>query len=281
MRFKLYREYGALNSGPIFDALEKGIRSLGHEIVTENEDVPVIWSVLWSGRMRPNQKIYQQCIDNNRPILIIEVGNLKRGQSWRLCLNHINNLGNFANLTDLDQTRPQILGVSLGPLEHKRRGEILIAAQHERSLQWQGMPSMKQWCETTIKEIQKRTSRRIVVRPHPRSPFPLQVPNVIVARPVRVANTYDDFDIFYDYHCVINYNSGPAVQAAIRGVPVLCDSSSLAADISTSWENLENPAVPDREQWFLKLCHTEWTVTEIQKGIPLLRLLPEIQKQLG
>lgn len=42
MRFKLYREYGALNSKPIFDAFEQGLQSLGHESVLENEDVAVI-----------------------------------------------------------------------------------------------------------------------------------------------------------------------------------------------------------------------------------------------
>ena len=281
MRFKLYREHGALNSRPVFDALEAGIRSLGHKIVTDNEDVSVIWSVLWSGKMASNQKIYQDCIKANRPILIVEVGNLNRGHSWRLSLNHINNLGNFANSSDLDPTRPSILGVKLKPVEQKRRGEILIAAQHERSLQWQGMPLMKQWCESIIKQIQERTARRIVVRPHPRSPFPLHMPNVILERPRRVINTYDDYDIFYNYHCVINHNSGPAVQAAINGIPVLCDSSSLAGEMSIKWENLENPELPNREEWFLKLCHTEWTVDEIRQGIPLVRLLPEIQKQLG
>lgn len=281
MRFKLYREHGALNSRPVFDALEAGIRSLGHEIVSDNEDIPVIWSVLWSGKMIHNQKIYQECIQNSRPILIVEVGNLVRGHTWRLSLNHINNIGNFANLDNLDRNRPRILGVNLKPVQLHRRGEILIAAQHERSLQWDGMPHMKQWCADMIKEIQKRTSRRIVVRAHPRSPFPLQIPNVVIDKPQRVANTYDDFNIFYNYHCVVNHNSGPAVQAAINGVPVLCDSSSLAGELSIKWENLENPELPDREEWFLKLCHTEWTVSEIQQGIPLQRLLPEIQKQIG
>jgi hypothetical protein len=281
MRFKLYREHGALNSQLVFDALEQGIKSLGHEVVMSNEDVPVIWSVLWSGRMTANRKIYQQCIKNNRPILIVEVGNFKRGATWRLCLNHINSLGNFGNLHNLDTNRPEILGVNLRPIQDKRRDEILIAAQHQHSLQWEGMPLMKQWCENTIAEIKKRTTRKIIVRPHPRSPFSLNIPDITIERGRKVFNTYDDFDIFYNYHCVINHNSGPAVQAAINGVPVLCDSSSLAGEMSIKWENLENPVLPDRQEWFLKLCHTEWTVDEIRQGIPLVRLLPEIQKQLG
>jgi hypothetical protein len=272
MRFKIYREYGALNSPPVFDAVEQGLRQQGHAIVNENEDVAVIWSVLWAGRMRANQQIYQNCINENKPVLIIEVGNLQRGHTWRLSLNNINNLGFFGNHEDLDHSRSKKLGVELKPYLNKRRGEILIACQHQESLQWQGMPVMKDWVADTIKKIQEHTHRRIIVRYHPRSSFPFKQSGVVVERPSRIPNTYDDFDIFYNYHCVINHNSGPAVQAAIYGVPVLCDQSSLAADVSINWSELDNPYVPDRAEWFLKLCHTEWTVDEIRQGTPISRL---------
>ena len=92
MRFRLYREYGALNSPPVFDAVEQGLKQLGHDVVHEHEDVAVIWSVLWAGRMRSNKAIYDQCRQQGKSVMIIEVGNLKRGVTWRLSLNHINNL---------------------------------------------------------------------------------------------------------------------------------------------------------------------------------------------
>lgn len=276
MQFKLYREYGALNSKPVFDAFEQGLQTLGHTSVTGNEDVSVIWSVLWAGRMLNNKKIYQEAIRTKRPIIIIEVGNFKRGETWRISLNHVNSQGIFGNNSNLDPERPKKLGVELKPFQQKRRGEILIAGQHESSLQWQGMPSMKQWTLSTIDEIKRRTNRRIIVRPHPRSPFSISVPNVVLERGRRVPNTYDDYNIFYNYHCVVNFNSGPAVQAAINGIPVICDKSSLAGDLSINWNQLENPMLPDRQQWFLELCHTEWTVDEIRQGIPLQRILPHI-----
>jgi hypothetical protein len=272
MRFKLYREYGALNSPPVFDALEKGLRFQGHEIVNENEDVSVIWSVLWAGRMKYNRQVYQKCLSENRPIMIVEVGNLKRGVTWRLSLDNINNLGRFSNDKDLDPTRPSKLGVELKSPPMIRRGEILIACQHQESLQWEGMPLMKDWVADTISEVKKYTNRRIRVRYHPRSPFPFQMSGVIVERPTRIPNTYDDYDIFYNYHCVINHNSGPAVQAAIHGVPILCHETSLASPLSIKWNELEHPYLPDRQDWFIKLCHTEWTVEEITNGIPISRL---------
>ena len=276
MRFKLYREYGALNSKPVFDAFEQGIRSLGHEIVQKDENVAVIWSVLWSGRMSGNQRVYRECQAAGIPVIVIEVGNLFRGRTWRICLENINGDGIFANETDIDQERPQKLGIDLEPIKEHRKSEILIATQHKASLQWQGQPSMQDWVEQTILKIKKYTDRKIVVRPHPRSLISLSLPNIEVQVPKQIPGSYDDFDIDYNYHCVINHNSGPAVQAAIKGIPIICDPSSLAAPLSNSIENIENLVIPDRSEWFLKLCHTEWTVDEIAKGIPQQRLLSKI-----
>ncbi len=281
MKFRLYKEYGALNSPEIFSAIEQGILAAGHTIVSENEDVPVIWSVLFQGRMLSNEKVYDDAIARGKPVLIIEVGNLSRGKTWRLCIDNINGTGKFGNEFDLDPLRPQKLGISLKPYQEKRRGEILIAAQHERSLQWRGMPSMKRWTESTVEQLKNLTKRRIIVRPHPRNPFTVKISNVLQEQPRKIPDTYDDFNIFYGYHCVINHNSGPAVQALIQGVPVICDSTSLAGELSNKIENLENLQYFPREEWFLKICHTEWTVDEIRQGTPIKRLIPEIENKLA
>ena len=275
MRFRLYREYGALNSRPVFDAFEQGLKSLGHEVVNTPDGIPVIWSVLWHGRMAHNERIYQtQC-----PIVIIEVGNLHRGETWRVSLNHINRLGKFGNHEDLDSDRPKKLGVKLGAVKENRRPEIMIATQHQRSLQWQGQPTMLDWVHTTVDQIRQHSDRKIIVRPHPRSPISLNIPGVEVGLPRQIVGSYDDFDIDYNCHCVVNHNSGPAVQAAIHGTPIICDSSSLAGEISGKFEDIETAELPDREDWFLKLCHTEWTVSEIAQGIPMQRLMPLIYQK--
>jgi hypothetical protein len=274
MRFKLYREHGALNSVTIFNAFEKGLKAIGHEIVTDDEEVAVIWSVLWAGRMAGNQAVYNKCQQQGIPVVIIEVGNLLRNVTWRISLNHINALGNFGNSENLDLHRPEKLGVSLQPLKENRKTEILIACQHQASLQWHGQTTMAKWVQDLVFKIQQVSPRKIVIRPHPRSTFYVDVPGAVIERPMRVPGTYDDFNIDYNYHAVINYNSGPAVQAAIQGVPVVCDSSSLAFPVSGKLENIENISLPDREEWFLKLCHTEWTMDEIAQGLPVLRLFP-------
>jgi hypothetical protein len=273
MRFKLYREFGALNSKDVFDALSKGILRCGWKEIGHNEDISVIWSVLWNGRMLPNQNIYHKNLTEGRKTLILEVGSLKRGTTWKLALNNVNRNGKFGNEKDLDNKRPAKLGVSLQNVKANRDAKILIACQHEKSLQWPAQTNIHEWVNRTITDIRQYSDREIVVRPHPRCPLRGSIVGASLELPKKLPNTYDDFNIDYNYHCVFNYNSGPAVQAAIYGTPVVCDITSLAYPVSIPIQRIEEAALPDREKWFLDLCHTEWTLEEIASGEPLQKLL--------
>ena len=80
------------------------------------------------------------------------------------------------------------------------------------------------------------------------------------------ANILQDFK---DAHAVINYNSSPAVAAAIEGVPtfVLDPERSQAAEVShTSLEYLENIQEFDRTQWIKKMAQMHWTLDELKDG---------------
>ena len=37
-------------------------------------DAAVIWSVLWAGRMAPNQAVYEHYRSQGKPVVIIEIG---------------------------------------------------------------------------------------------------------------------------------------------------------------------------------------------------------------
>ncbi len=275
MNLKIYREYGALNSVPVFDAFEKGAIACGFKIVDNNEDVSVIWSVLWQGRMAKNQLVYNKARELGKPVIIIEVGTLIRGQTWKISVNNINANGIF-NFENLDIGRIDKLNVRLQPISVNPRPEILIALQHQQSLQWQGQPETEQWANTTIANLKLHTDRSIVVRPHPRNPIRKPIIGARIEIPKQIPGTYDGFNIDYNFHCVVNYNSGPAVQGAIAGTPIICDRSSLAHEMSGKISAIENIKLPDRTQWFLKLCHTEWTIDEIASGLPIDRLRDKI-----
>jgi hypothetical protein len=178
-------------------------------------------------------------------------------------------------------SRSKILGVSLKPMMAQRRPEILIAMQRRDSLQWQGQPDPSTWIKNIVSEIRKYSSRDIIVRPHPRCPIREAIQGIVFEKPKILSGSYDSYDINYNFHCVINHNSGPAVQAALNGVPIICDPSSLAWDVSDKIENIETISLPDRSVWFEKLCNTEWTVKEIADGLPLNKLLSAIRNKIS
>jgi hypothetical protein len=111
------------------------------------------------------------------------------------------------------------------------------------------------------------------VRPHPRCPLNLTNKRIIIDRPKKILNSYDDYNFDHNYHAVINYNTGPAIQAAIRGTPVICEPSGLAFPVSDTIKNIENIELKDRDDWLIDLSHKEWTVDEIANGIPQERIL--------
>lgn len=273
MKISYFPKQAALNSVPVMTAFIKSCLEQGWEVVENNmdADAAVIWSVLWAGRMRQNQAVYNHYRAQNKPVFILEVGNLRRGTTWRVSLNNINRQGEFG-IGELDSTRPSKLGVSL-QTQQAKGDAILIACQRQDSLQWAGQTSS--WLNCTIDNIRQHSLRPIVVRPHPRFPMKINVDGdgISIEHPNQIPGTYDDFDLSYQkYRCIVNHNSGPSVQAAINGVDIICDSSSLAWPVSIGFDQIENPPIKDKSEWFLNLCHTEYTIDEIALGLPLKRL---------
>lgn len=272
----------ALNSGPVMNALLDTANAAGIKI-QENSmsaDAAVIWSVLWNGRMQANKAVFDHYRAQGRPVIIVEVGALYRGQTWKIAVNHITNAGYYGHQDNLDWDRPNRLGISLA-VQVKSTDEIVIAAQHPRSLQTAAISNMEQWVYKTVDELRSVTDRPIVVRPHPRARLNLpRLPaDIKLIQPRKLTNTYDSYDMHYRCHAVVNYNSGPGIQAAIAGCRPVVDSSSLAAPVAVTLADIEKPYDIDRTQWLVELCHTEYTVEEIAQGRWLKRLSPALQVQ--
>ena len=279
MKFSLWTDYGALNSKPVFDAFANSLDSNGHDVVYNdlNSDVDVIWSVLFNGRMSRNKTIWE----NKKPTIVLEVGGINRGVTWKVGLNGINRDAYFGD-KDNDRTRADSLGLVCKPWR-SNGNFILVCGQHDKSLQWQDMPSMSNWFMQTYREIRKHTDRPIVFRPHPRCRLPhieLGLKHVYRQEPRHVNGTYDSFDMgFDDIHCTISYSSNPGIHSIIEGVPAFVSTHSLAYDVANDIDflhDIENPVMPDRQQWLNDYAHTEYTIEEISQGIPLKRLTKEL-----
>lgn len=255
----------------VLDCLQaRGFRT---EENSMDADAVVIWSVLWHGRMAANELVYRHYRNQNKPVICIEVGALYRGTTWKIALNNITANGFYRHQDLLDTDRPRKLGISLAH-SINTKPYILIAAQHSKSLQLEGV-DQENWISSQIKQLQHYTDRPIHVRPHPRCRLDTtRLPATVKFEiPHKVANTYDSFDMHFDCHAVVNYNSGPGIQAAISGVRPVVDASSLASKVSVDIASIEQPYTVDREQWLIELCHTEYTLDEIERGQWVERLM--------
>lgn len=281
-----YPDQCAKNSPTVLEAFLHSLKVAGITPV-ENSldcDAVVIWSVLWNGRMQANKAVYEHYRSQHKPVIVIDVGALKREITWKISVNNINSDGYYGHQQNLDWDRPAQLELQLHDMSHKRE-DILLAMQHRKSLQWHNMPEPVEWVKQYVNKIRQYTDRHIVIRPHPRSPVfiprhrfgMLNLDNCSLEEPMRINDTYDQYDIDYEYHIVVNHCSGPGIKAAIDGANVLVDKSSLAYPVSTRLEYIENPPLQDREQWFVEICHTEYTVEEIEQGLWLKRLSDSLE----
>ena len=278
MRVAYFPNQCAQNSKPVMSAVLSSLNKHGHQTVENSwdADAAIIWSVLWSGRMVANQAVWSHYRSLGRPVIVIDIGALYRGETWKIALNSITANGYYGHTENLDWDRPRKLGISLA-LNFTRNPRIIVAAQHARSLQTVGLSSMEGWIVQQVEQLRTVTDRPIVVRPHPRSPLNWAglvhlPPDVVIEQPQKIANTYDSYNLAFDCHAMVNHNSGPGIQAALAGTRPIVDSSSLAYPVSIKLEDIEQPYTVDRDQWLVEICHTEYTVDEISHGVWLQRL---------
>lgn len=277
MKFSLWTQYGALNSKPVFDAFANSLNNNGHDVAYNDlsADINVIWSVLFNGRMAGNKAVWEQ----QKPTIVLEVGGINRGTTWKVGLNGINRdayFGPSGNSSD----RVRLLGLQVKPWKYD--GEyILVCGQHDKSLQWKDMPAMATWVHDTITFIRAQTDRPIIFRPHPRCPLPAiehDFKGVKRQDPKQIKDTYDDFDMqFNNIWATVSWSSNPAIHSIINGVPAFTGPSSLAFDVAEqNLRNIENPLYGDRTQWLNDYAHTEYTIQEISQGIPIKHLTSKI-----
>jgi len=304
MIFGMFNEFGARNASPVFGAFQQSLDVAGVPW-TKNLDmcnVAVIWSVLWHGRMAQNKRIWDHCQQTKKPVIVLEVGGILRNQSWKVAIGGINNEAYFGQqstsdvnnwLRNASQHRQKKFALDLKPWRETHANKfILLCAQHNKSHQWRDMPNIDKWLNDQVRQIRKHSRRKILIRPHPRSPIHTAVikklnfeyKDVGISQPIRYTETYDEYDFdkaIQNAHCVISHSSNPGLQSVIAGVPAFVSQQSLALPVAnTDYSKIETPCMPDRTRWFNDLLYTEYFIDEIAAGLPLARLLPRLEQML-
>ena len=236
MKFAIFPQNVSLAGKSIYSNFVNLVSELDEVVPQSLEaDAAIIWSVLWSGRMAPNKDIYYHYRKQNKPVIILETGNLIRNQTYKLCINNINALGQHA--LDLDLDRTAILN-TFTPIVPST-DNILVCCQNEKSLLWAGMATSHVWVKSVVQNLPRE---KVTIRLHPRFRTIVDLPGYNIIKPNYTSEDDTDFrEVVKNFSTVINYNSGSGIEAKMLGLNVRADKSSLA--------NL-SPDLIARTEWF-------------------------------
>jgi hypothetical protein len=148
---------------------------------------------------------------------------------------------------------------------------ILVCLQRPMGWSMRGQDLMA-WLKRTLKQIRENSNRPIVLRWHPGDwkAFP-QYQSTLNKFGVTVSP--QDRHITEDLkNCwaLVCHNSTPSAVAPIEGIPAFITddpSYSQGGNIAnTDFSILENPNLPDREQWIRQLAQCHWSFEDLRSG---------------
>ena len=162
------------------------------------------------------------------------------------------------------------LGINLQPW--RITGDhILICLQRNKGWSMGGV-RVNDWLNITIDTIRKYSNRPIKVRPHPGDG---KVREYLKINPqhqnVQISGHPNIQADLHNAWATITYNSSPGVASAIEGIPVFVTDpdyrKSQAADIANiDLSKIENPDMPERQDWIEKISMCHFNFEDLKKG---------------
>jgi len=148
---------------------------------------------------------------------------------------------------------------------------ILITMQRPLGWSMRGQDIMT-WLKRTFATIRASSDRPIVLRWHP-GDWKAYPKYASMLRNYQVTVSPQDRHITQDLkNCwaLVCHNSTPSSVAIIEGIPAfITDDPSYcqAGDVAnTNLSLIENPVMPDREQWIRKLAQCHWSFEDLRSG---------------
>lgn len=175
--------------------------------------------------------------------------------------------------TDVNPARWQQISTSLGiTLKPWRQtgNHILICLQRNGGWSMRGL-SVQDWLDTTINQIRMYSKKRpIIVRTHPGDKKIKRILK-INHKNVYLSTKENIRDDLAGAWATVLYNSSPAVASAIEGVPVFLtdpnpEHSQAHVVSNTNLADLENPRMPERQEWIERLAMCHWNFHELRDG---------------
>jgi hypothetical protein len=236
-----------------WDAFVAGFRRCGFSIAEAAVDPsgPDDVLVIWNRHRNSNIALRYERLGNR--VLVAENGWLNAADGSKRIALQIGH-HNTGAWHEGPEDRWSELGIELKPWRTDG-AHLLVLGQ--RGIGEAGIAQPRGWLENAAAQLRSRTSRQVIVRPHPGNHEPPLEPD------------------WTRCWAAVTWGSGAAIKAIVAGVPVFYGLNGwvgaraampIAAD-------LEDPFLGDRLPMLRRLAHGQWSLSEIATGEPFARLL--------
>jgi hypothetical protein len=161
-------------------------------------------------------------------------------------------------------------GCSLKPW--RKNGEhILILAQKDSGWTMPGISNVN-WIRDTVRNIRLHSDRPIRLRIHPTDvKFMSKYEAALMDLNIDISSTPHIAKDLENAWCSISHNSSPGAVSVIEGVPVFITDSNWKRSPAHRVGNndlkyIEDPHMPDREEWIQRISMSHYTVEDIKQG---------------
>lgn len=225
------------------------------------------------------KKIIEHQSKNNKHVLTID-GNIfhymSQGRYFRYSIDGI-----FANTgyyfdQKIDPERwatiSKDIGCKLVPWRTSGN-HILLLVQKNSGWTMQEKSSLN-WVVDVISEVKKCSDRKIVIRIHP-SDLKQKSSYQEISGAYQNVEVSDKINIRDDLKgawCSITHNSSPGAVSIIEGIPTFITDPvwgrSPAASVGNiNMSDIENPQMPDRQEWIERIAMSHFSIDDISSGL--------------
>jgi hypothetical protein len=241
-----------------------GMKALPFEEYRGEGDWLVIYGAGGDDRAEP----WRRHLESGRRVILWDLGYWQRdpvkSRLWRMSIDewHPQDL-----LSAVEPNPSRYLASQVGPLREdaKDDGHILLCGLGKKSRKFLGH-RRDTWEMKTLSKIRAAyPGRRIVYRPKPGQLETL--PDVEVSRHVRIEEALKGASL------VVCRHSNVAVDAAIAGVPCVCEDGAGAYLYGSDVANPKTPTREERQDFVYRLAWFQWGAWEAHEALKFARKL--------
>lgn len=197
------------------------------------------------GILRGCDLVIKDSLKAGRDVYHIDHGYLGRGESfdgyYRVTKNNLQDIA----LEDRPDDRFRVFGRIIQPWQSG--SHVVVCPIASAVAGFYGINAYE-WTTGVVSELKKHTDRQVVVKPKD-SEAPLS-------------------RVLQNAHCLVTFNSTAAIEALIRGIPVITLGPSATRIMGrTAVADVERPLKPEREPFLHALAYRQFTLDEMKSGL--------------